>query len=162
MFSPIKNYETYGISENGEIKDLRTGKIKQPYLNKSGYKVINLCNENGYKNFLINRLVAIQFIDNPNDLPIVDHIDRDIFNNNVSNLRWVDTFGSAHNKGGFKNAKIKEKYICIEGDKRFRLCITRYNVKILDKSFMTNLYTLQDVVNYRDEFIKTFKKKFNM
>ena len=162
MFSPIKDYETYGINENGDIKDLRTGKNKPTHLNKSGYRITNLCNENGYKNFFVHRLVALQFIDNPNNLQIVDHIDRDINNNNISNLRWVDTFGSSHNKDGFKNAKIKEKYISIEGDKRYRLCITRYNVKILNKSFMTSLYTLQDVVNYRDDFIKTFKNKFNL
>ncbi len=154
MFSPIKNYETYGINEKGEIKDFRTGKIKSNHLSKDGYKLTNLCNENGYKSFLVHRLVAIQYIDNSKNLEIVDHIDRDINNNNVSNLRWVDCFGSSQNRDGFKNAKIKEKYICIEGDKRYRLSITRNNIKILNKSFMTNKYTLQDVINYRDEYLQ--------
>lgn len=41
------------------------------------------------KNMLIHRLVALSFIDNPNGLDCVDHIDGDTKNNDVSNLRWV-------------------------------------------------------------------------
>ena len=39
--------------------------------------------------WLVHRLVAEVFIPNPDNLPIVQHIDRDTLNNKVSNLRWV-------------------------------------------------------------------------
>lgn len=47
----------------------------------------------------INRIVAITFIPNPDNLEIADHIDRK--NNCVSNLRWV-----GNNRNKISNSKV--------------------------------------------------------
>ena len=39
--------------------------------------------------FKVHRLVALNFIQNPNNKPHIDHIDTNILNNKVFNLRWV-------------------------------------------------------------------------
>ncbi len=52
----------------------------------------------GGKHENIHRLVALTFIDNPNDHPDVDHIDGNRDNNNVENLRWVSKVENQANR----------------------------------------------------------------
>jgi len=153
-FENIKNYETYGINKIGEIKDYRTGKIIPQYTNPQGYKKINLRNPNGSKCFLVHRLVAIQFIQIDDNKPEVDHIDRNKSNNNVDNLRWSDDYQQSENRGDFKNNKTGHKYIWFEvACNSYVFCITR-NKKTHRKRFNSKKYTLEDVVKYKEDYIK--------
>lgn len=48
-------------------------------------------NKNGVaKRFRVHRLVAMAFIPNPNNLPIINHKDENKANNCVDNLEWCD------------------------------------------------------------------------
>lgn len=88
----IPEYEgLYEIDTDGFIyKHYRSGEIKQsnPIQNVAGYLTVNLSKNSKAKIFVVHRLVAQLFIPNPDDLPIVDHIDEDKTNNAVTNLRW--------------------------------------------------------------------------
>lgn len=54
---------------------------------------------NGKKKYeFVHRLVALTFLDNPDKLPEVDHIDRNRGNNNIENLRWVSKSENNKNK----------------------------------------------------------------
>ena len=54
---------------------------------------------NGVKrNMRVHRLVAETFLPNNNDLPEVDHIDRNRINNHISNLRWVSRSDNLKNR----------------------------------------------------------------
>ena len=69
------------------IRRKRDELILKPSLNKrSGYVDVRL---NG-KTYLYHRILAKHFIPNPDDLPEVDHADRDKANNSLDNLRWVN------------------------------------------------------------------------
>ena len=57
------------------------------------------------KTYSVHRLVAITFIPNPNDLPIINHKDEDKTNNNVNNLEWCT---SKYNSN-YGNIKIKQR-----------------------------------------------------
>lgn len=52
---------------------------------KLGYKVIVISG----KRYKVHRLIAETFLENPDNLPIIDHIDRNPSNNDISNLRWA-------------------------------------------------------------------------
>ena len=99
----IKGYESvYQISNLGRVKRIAgkclskansyrtvTESILTTFPNKTrhNYIYVNL-NNNGLKQFRVSRLVAIHFIDNPNNLPEVNHIDGNKNNNCVTNLEW--------------------------------------------------------------------------
>ena len=69
------------------IRRRSNGWIVTPTLNKySGYVQVKL---NG-KPYNYHRILAKHFIPNPDDLPEVDHEDRDKANNSLDNLRWVN------------------------------------------------------------------------
>lgn len=91
----IKGYEgLYEIDTQGNvysIRHTRSRRVKKlkPYPNENGYMKVNLYDEFGKcKKKYIHRLVAIAFIPNPDNLPIIDHIDCNVKNNAISNLRW--------------------------------------------------------------------------
>lgn len=76
------------ITKNGSGKYLKKGKILKNFDNGLGYKFVSLKGNDKPKKFYIHRLVAKEFIDNPNNLPYVNHIDCNPSNNCYLNLEW--------------------------------------------------------------------------
>ena len=101
IWKDISGYEGYyQISNLGRVKSLdrmvlagygsltsTKGQIMTPNV-KHGYDTVGLCKEGGRSWRLIHRLMAIEFIPNPKNYPIINHIDEDKGNNNVNNLEW--------------------------------------------------------------------------
>ncbi len=92
----IAGYEGfYQATEDGRIWSLpkhggsTTGKFLKPRPNNKEYLRVVLHKDNVAEDYLLSRLIAETFIENPNNLPAVDHIDRIRTNNHMSNLRWV-------------------------------------------------------------------------
>lgn len=83
-FEPIKEYPNYLIHRDGRVYNINRKLFMKPRLDK-GYVSIILND----KNMAIHRLVATQFIPNPENKKIVNHKDGDKLNNNVNNLEWV-------------------------------------------------------------------------
>ena len=84
----INEFDNYAISNLGNIKNIKKGNILTPYLNTNGYLTYTFCQNGVKKTFRLHRLVALYFIDNPNNLPYVNHKDGDKTNNKVENLEW--------------------------------------------------------------------------
>lgn len=87
----------YQVSNMGNVKSLgrldSSGhNLKERILktkpNKLGYKMTALSKNGELKRFLVHRLVAHMFVENPNELPIVNHKDENPSNNCASNLEW--------------------------------------------------------------------------
>lgn len=89
MWKDIINYEgIYQINEYGDIISVGTGRILSPYINNKGYKMIDLQKNGVRERFLVHRLVAIHFVPNPENLPIVLHKDNNRLNIYYTNLKW--------------------------------------------------------------------------
>ena len=104
----IKDYEgLYQVSNLGRVKSLRFGKEKilKPSIDKNGYRQCFFRKDNATKRFKIGRLVALVFIPNPENLPTVDHLDRNRLNDFVENLRWASRSENNKNRdfSNFKN-----------------------------------------------------------
>lgn len=98
--------DLYSVDAAGNVYSTKTtnsrrkGRLK-PYL-CNGYLRVNLYAADGkcHKEY-IHRLVAQLFIPNPKKLPVVNHIDGDKLNNDVSNLEWCSQQDNIHHS--FKN-----------------------------------------------------------
>ena len=91
MIKEVTGFPKYLIDTNGNIYNKRTMKKLKGRDNGKGYRAVCLYNSEGKMiNKYIHRLVAETFIDNPNNLSEVNHIDENKANNSVDNLEWCD------------------------------------------------------------------------
>ena len=78
----------YEISDKGQVRNSKTGKILKPSIKNSGYAEIVL-SENGKTEYhLVHRLVAEAFIGPLNEKIEVNHIDENKLNNSADNLEY--------------------------------------------------------------------------
>ena len=95
---PLKDFENdyeIEIEAPHRIRKISSGWIVTTTLNnRSGYIDIRL---NG-KTYRYHRILAKQFIPNPDDLPEIDHINQIKTDNRLDNLRWVDRSENLKNR----------------------------------------------------------------
>ena len=85
----IDGYKNYYIEDNGNVYNSNTNKYLKGSISEQGYKYYRLSCKNQKVRYYAHRLVAEYFIPNPNNLLVVNHIDGNKLNNDISNLEWV-------------------------------------------------------------------------
>ena len=96
-----KGVYPYIIRKKGKSKPIKAS------CNTSGYQQIWLSG----KLYCLHKVIAEQYLDNPNNYTEVDHIDRDNSNNRISNLRWCSKSENLRNKsayGGYEATYVGE------------------------------------------------------
>lgn len=89
----IPGYPGYQVSNTGKVRSYVKNRhgvgddshILKPVCNRHGYETVCLGRDNRK---LVHRLVALAHIPNPENAPIVRHLDDNPKNNNVGNLAW--------------------------------------------------------------------------
>ena len=123
VWKDIEGYEgLYQVSNTGQVKSLNykgrgVVKLLKQAINHNGYNYVILYKNGKTKHYSVHRLVALAFIPNPDNLPIVNHKDENPSNNNVNNLEWCtiaynNNYGTRNERAG---KKIRELMIGKKG-----------------------------------------------
>ena len=159
-FRPIDGFEGYAVSNFGNVRGKKNTILKYSCCKGGGfYPQITLYKDKKLYSRRIHRLVALAFIPNPDNLPTIDHIDRNKSNNNVNNLRWADRQTQNNNRKPFRDCKKKtitgEKYIHFEKRaKKKQYFLQMHNKHINNgKLLYKYFYTIEEAVVFRDKLI---------
>ena len=118
VWKPVVGFEGYyEISSYGRVRSVERYvrqsnhlryvpmKIKKIIPNRFGYPVVTLCRNRRSRQYGIHRLLAEAFIPNPENKPFVDHINTDITDFRLDNLRWVTAKENANNSLTLKHCR---------------------------------------------------------
>ena len=144
---PVSGFETlYEVSEDGNVLSLRNGKILKPSIDKEGYYTHGLHNgKNNQKR--LHRILAEAFLPNPENHPLIDHIDRNRLNSSLSNLRWVSHKGNRDNSEytrARKDSSSGHKNVLKQKNGKYQVVIKRQYIGQYD--------TLEEAINARNTF----------
>lgn len=112
---PIKGYENYIIYEDGRIYSTNKNIfIGANPTTTSKYLYVKLYKNGTVAYKSVHRLVAQTFVPNPENLPVVDHVDDNIYNNHYTNLQWCTQKENIHksysNTGPVRNFRTCSLY----------------------------------------------------
>lgn len=79
----------YEVSTDGRIRNKITGNILKGSFDKDGYKEYHLKNGSKHLYRRGHRIVAITYLDNPENKPVINHINGIKYDNRLSNLEWA-------------------------------------------------------------------------
>ena len=88
---PVPSFEGhYEVSTSGQVRSVKFGKQKlmRPTLDTDSYRGVCLCKQGTIIRRKVAKLVALAFIPNPENLPVINHKNGNKTDDNVGNLEW--------------------------------------------------------------------------
>ena len=148
VWKKIPDYENYyEVSNLGNVRTIKGELLKK--IDNKGYDIVYLKNKIFNRPIQVHRLVALAFIENKDNKPIVNHIDGNKRNNCVDNLEWVTE--SENRKHAVATGLINPTYARKE--------VYQYD---LANNFIKKWDSVKDVVDYlgisRQRFNVLFKQ----
>lgn len=117
-WKPISGCEKYLVSNTGKIYSLKTKKEIKPFVGNRGYLRVTLWNGDKQQKYDIHRLVALHFVDNPNMMETVNHINMNKRDNRVDNLEWVSCKENLY-KNNPNYIGERKSVVCIETGEKY-------------------------------------------
>ena len=122
VWKDVQGYEgIYQVSNFGRVKSLprkvqnwnSNRFLKETILTQSvtqsrDYPLIRLCKDGKIKYVSVHRLVAMTFIPNPNNFPMINHKDENKQNNRADNLEWCDHLYNVHYGTGIQRSAMNK------------------------------------------------------
>ena len=130
---PNRNHE---ISTLGNVRNKKTGRILKPSPDWRGYPRISLSNGTKQTPTIAypHRLVALAFIPNPGNKPMVNHKNSNRADPTKNNLEWVTA--KENSEHAIKNGRANMKEISVKANKASLLVNSK---KVLATNVNTNI-----------------------
>lgn len=125
----IQNFKSYEVSNLGRVRSKKTKRILKPAPNKAGYLKLVLSNQGIQKTRYVHRLVATSFLSGSG---VVNHIDGNKSNNNLSNLEIVTH--RENTKHAYSLGLIKSK-------------LNKVDIKNIFYAFHSGRYCVKELAN---------------
>lgn len=149
-----KSYlDNYEVSSLGNVRHIKRKVLLNTNFKSSPYPRVTAFNNGKYGSYLVHRLVAIAFIDNPKNKKFVNHKNGIKIDNRVENLEWVTRQENEYhafntglkNSSGSNNSmsKLDEKKVKYIKEK----CTDSKQVHVLAKKFKVHRVTIQRIIN---------------
>lgn len=108
-WNKINNFPNYSVSEDGQVRNDKTGRILKFYKKPSGYMQVEMGHRT--KPQYVHRLVALAFIPKEDGKTQVNHINGNKSDNRVENLEWVNGSENIYAYGYVQRNEHKKKKI---------------------------------------------------
>ena len=141
----------YYVTDKQEIYNVTTKRYVKPYFASNGknpnkkYLAVGLYIKGKRKNILYHRLIAEIYILNPLNLPQINHIDGNIYNNSISNLEWCNA--SVNNNHAIRSG-LRPTKLNIEKANKIRLLLNNgYTINEICKTYNVGRNIISKIKN---------------
>ena len=131
-WASIDGYSNYQVSWWGRVTNTKTGRILKPGTSGPGYLFVMLSKTGKPKMHYIHKLVAREWVSNPEEKRCVDHIDGSRTNNHWENLRYATHSENQRNKRRRKDGS--SLYKGVSWDKRSGKWVVRIKTGGVNKN----------------------------
>ena len=167
QYKIIKDFPNYEVSNFGNVKNIKTGRVLKPGIEGHGYYNVILYKDRISFNKKIHKLVGETFIPNPLNKSCIDHKNNIKLDNNVTNLRWATLQENSMNQKLRSNNTSKYKGVTFDKRCNKWMAYIRINGKLKHLGYFDNI---DDAINARvkkakeifGEYINSCEKEINI